>query len=326
MACILTKARIIVRSSAKTSLHNLIYSTRGNSSSSYTNTNNNMPKLVGQAATVVEFEGLKIDELAGNVATKDDTLSIARVTVDSPSSEPWLTLHYDEWISVLKGKIDFHHGNDQVLTAVQGQTVFIGKGQRFRPLFPEGNVEYIAVCSPAFKPERCIREEGTELSTVSKGLQELHSKNNNGDNNKAVPESEIIYHMCQKSLWNEAVAAQQAYYPPTFEQDGYFTHATAVPVRLIETANHFYTGVKGDWICLELSCSALKNKAGIRTKFEEAKPVGNTNISESFDSWICPHIFGGLPGHIDGIVTNTFPMKRDEKGNFLCIEGLTTES
>jgi len=286
-----------------------------------------MPKLIGKGTTVVEFEGLKIEELAGNVATSNDTLSVARVTVATPSAEPWLTLHYDEWICVLKGKIDFQYGDGpNVLAAQEGQTIFIAEGERFRPVFPEGNTEYIAVCLPAFKPERCIREEDTATSTVSQGLQDLHSKSNTPSKKADVPESEIIYHMCQKSLWDQAVAAHVAYYPPTFEQDGYFTHATAVPQRLLDAANHFYTATVGDWICLELSCSALKEKAGIITKFEEAKPVGDIGTPESFERMIYPHIFGGLPAHIEGVVTKTFPMRRDDKGNFLSIEGLTTES
>ena len=37
-------------------------------------------------------------------------------------------------------------------------------------------------------------------------------------------------------------AKNHAYYPKTFEVDGLYTHATGVPSRLIETANHFYQG------------------------------------------------------------------------------------
>jgi len=276
---------------------------------------------------VVEFEGLKIDELAGNVATKDDTISIARVTVDRPTSEPWLTLHYDEWICVLKGTMEFHYfeANDtaqsdqKVLTATEGETVLIAKGERFRPVFPKGDCEYVPVCLPAFKPERCIREEGTEASLVSKNLEKLHSGIASKENAEI---SEIIYHMCEKSLWDASVAAKKAYYPPTFEQDGYFIHATAVPSRLLLAANMFYKESKGDWICLELSYSVLKDKCGIITKFEEAKPVGNTAPDADMGNWIYPHIFGGIPTHIEGVVTNIFPMKRDEKGAFLSIEGL----
>ena len=37
-------------------------------------------------------------------------------------------------------------------------------------------------------------------------------------------------------------AENHAYFPKTFEADGLYTHATGVPSRLIETANHFYQG------------------------------------------------------------------------------------
>ncbi|CAB9499767.1 Protein of unknown function (DUF952) [Seminavis robusta] len=283
-----------------------------------------MPKLIGKATTVVEHDGLTISELAGGVATKEDVISIAKVTVTKPTSEPWLTLLTDERMCVIKGKVEFHYYDDddnqqlQVLTATAGDTVLVSKGERFRPVFPDGDTEYIPVCTPAFTPDRCIREDSEETKNVAERLQKLHKKK------KAVVEpSEKLYHMCQKSAWEEAVAAGKAYYPPTFEEDGFFTHATAVPVRLIGTANHFYTSVPGDWICIELSYSTLKDKAGIITQFEEAKPVGSTKVSEEFENWICPHIFGGIPSHIEGVVTNTFPMKRDDKGNYLCIEGLT---
>ena len=297
-----------------------------------------MPKLIGKSTTVVEFEGLKIDELAGNVATSEDTISIARVTVDRPSSEPWLTLHYDEWICILKGTMELHYyessdtkqANKLVLTATAGQTIMINSGERFRPVFPLGDCEYIPVCLPAFKPERCIREE--ETSEVSDGLEKLHAENTTSTKKAAASKegekTEIIYHMCEKILWERALTDKKAYYPPTFEQDGNFTHATGVPSRLLLAANHFYTSSQGDWICVELSHSALQN-VGIITKFEEAKAVGDTDaLTDSSgsggeeDTWIYPHIFGGIPAHIDGIVTNIFPMKRDASGNFLSIEGL----
>ena len=287
-----------------------------------------MPKLIGKSTTVVEHDGLTINELAGNVATKDDTISIAHTVITEPTSEPWLTLLCDERMCVMKGKVEFHYYEDgddpkgpaRVLTALAGDTVLVSKGERFRPVFPEGNTEYIPVCTPAFSPDRCIREDNAETVGVNERLKELHGTDKK--KTTVVEKSEKLYHMCEKKLWDEALAAQKAYYPPTFEQDGNFTHATAVPPRLIETANHFYTAVQGDWICVELSYSALKDKAGIITIFEEAKPVGKTGVSETFEAWICPHIYGGIPAHIDGVVTSTFPMKRDDKGTFLSIEGL----
>ncbi|KAG7353642.1 DUF952 domain containing protein [Nitzschia inconspicua] len=208
-----------------------------------------MPKIIGKSVTVVQDGGLCIDEFAGNVATKDDTLSIARVVVSKPASEPWLTLDYDEWICVVRGKLN---------------------------------------CIMATCCQRC----GPLVSHVPKGVM------------------------------GSGCGQWRSLLPPTFEADGGFTHATAVAERLIETANHFYTSSQGDWICLELSKEALK-KVGIITRFEEAKPVGDTATGTQWSSWVCPHIFGGIPTQLSGIVTNIYPMKRDSEGTFLSIEGVS---
>lgn len=280
-----------------------------------------MPKLIGRSTNVVEIGGLRIDEMAGNVATKDDRLSIAHVTVSEPTSEPWLTLDYDEWLCVLKGKIELHYGNcNQVLTVVEGETCLVEKGERFRPIFPVGGTIYIPVCVPAFKPERCKREDD-EGSDVSKRLNKLHDKHDEilEDGFPA-----IIYHMCETTLWERALQANTAYFPPTFEKDGGFTHATAVATNLIGTANHFYQNSQDDWICIELDRAALIN-LGIVTRFEEAKPVGDTGTSAEWKTQLFPHIFGGIPAYLPGIVTKVFSMKRNkETGEFLYIEGLET--
>ena len=55
------------------------------------------------------------------------------------------------------------------------------------------------------------------------------------------------------------------------------THATAIPTRLITTTNHLYNGKIYNWICLQLSRSAL-HKLAILIKFEEPKPVGQTEV------------------------------------------------
>lgn len=284
-----------------------------------------MPKLVGLSTCVVDHNGIRIDELAGNVASKEDTLSVARVTVSEPCSEPWLTLDYDEWICCLKGKMDLHYGDEgKFLEVKAGETCFIAKGERFQPVFPEPGTEYIPVCIPAFKPERCHREE-EGVSAVSLRLRELHGNaksTGEASPTNATTDTDKLYHMCQKSLWESALASGKAYFPPTFAEDGNFTHATAVPARLIETANHFYTAVVGDWICVEMSKQALEN-VGIVTVFENPKPVGETDVGSTWSEWRCPHIFGGIPAFLPGVVHGTYPMKRDDKGTFLLIEGLT---
>jgi len=286
-----------------------------------------MPKIIGKSETVVEIDGLKVVELAGNVATSNDKISIASVSVANPTSEPWLTLDYDEWICCTKGLVELHYqdveGNAVVLEVNEGETAFIKEGERFRPVFPKGNTEYIPVCLPAFRPDRCHREEGDEHSSVTVKLRQLHGMETGEE--KSENAEDIVYHMCQKTLWEQAVTSQTAYFPPTFKEDGCFTHATAVPLRLIGTANHFYTGTKGEWICIKLSRTALE-KVGIVTKDEGSLPVGKTDVLDEWEKseWICPHIYGGIPTLVSlGVLIQTYEMTRDEDGKFLCISGLT---
>ena len=296
-----------------------------------------MPRLIGSSQTVVEVDGLRIDELAGNVATSEDTISIAYVTVSEPTAEPWLTLDYDEWLCVRKGKMVLHFqkkdGSDATLDVNAGETCFVEKGERFRPVFPIAPTEYVPVCTPAFRPDRCHREEGEEPSDVTNKLLKLHGMDNEAEIglNQCSPvdneeyDEDVLYHMCEKHLWEQAVESQKAYFPPTFEKDGYFTHATAVPQRLIDTANHFYQDSKSDWICIQLSRSALTN-VGISTRDEEGMPVGDTPVADKIkdNNWQCPHIYGGIPTLKSlGILTKTFSMNRSDDGEFLNVEGLT---
>lgn len=292
-------------------------------------------KIVGASVKVVNHDGLTIEEAIGNVATTNDDLSVALVTIAKPTSEPWLTLRYDEYIHVTEGYVELHHqegdnGTTTVTRVEEGQTVFIPDGTRFRPVFP-APAKYIPVCLPAFRPDRCIREEGTEaaVSDVSARLDELH--HGSKEKKKAPSAEEVngrfdhvktIYHMCQTSLYEECLSSKRAYFPPTFVRDGRFTHATADPADLVSTANHFYTATKGDWICIELDRNVLERELGIVTVFECARPVGDIDTDEDWKGSAFPHVFGGIPAHVDGVVTNVFEMKRSEEGKFLTIEGL----
>lgn len=255
-------------------------------------------RLVGQSINVVDHEGLTITECIGNASTSFDELSMALVNVQGPTSEPWLTIHYDEFMHVTEGCLELHYGEDNKtlqLNVTAGQTAFIAKGTRFQPRFPSGITKYIPVCLPAFKPERCIREEGTDVSSVSKKLNELHSKPSAAEVNEKYNHVNTIYHMCQKKAWEECKSNSKAYFPPTFIADGKMTHATAVPERLISTANHFYTDSLGDWICLELNRKGLE-QLGIITVFEAAMPVGDKAAdTKKWEDWVFPHIFVSTP-------------------------------
>jgi uncharacterized protein (DUF952 family) len=248
--------------------------------------------IVGNSVKVVEVPGvICIEEIVGGVSTKDDGISVACVSTGAGTEEPWLTMQYAEWLHIKKGqciaKTDKDSSEGDVIIEA-GQTAFIEKGSTWKPTFPVAT-EYIAICLPAFRPDRCVREgenneEGMEL------LKGMHTSSVP----PPPPSSDMIYHMTTKAMWDECVAKDEAYYPLTFEVDGFYTHATSVAPRLLTTANHFYQDIEGEWICLEVSRKGLK-KCGIVIKDEEPLPVGDKAIGDDWMSWVCPHIYGGIP-------------------------------
>lgn len=236
-----------------------------------------------------------IEEVVGGVSTKDDSISVACVKTGAGTSEPWLTMQYEEWLHIKSGRCiakTNKESSDGDVVIEAGQTAYIAKGSTWQPTFPEAT-EYIAICLPAFRPDRCIREgenneEGMEL------LKDMHTSSKAAAGVPPPPPSDTLYHMTTKRQWDECVACGDAYYPPTFEVDGNYTHATAVATRLVTTANHFYQDVEGDWVCLEFSRAALK-KCGIIVKDEEPLPVGDKAIGAEWTEWVCPHVYGGIP-------------------------------
>merc|ERR1711865_532189 len=95
----------------------------------------------------------------------------------------------------------------------------------------------------------------------------------------------------------------------------------------IPSRRWFYPSSKENWICLKLcSSKVLKNKCGIMTVFEGPKAVGTTAPKGDWKNDVFPHIIGGIPVSIPGIVTKVFSMKRDPTtGTFLSITRLTDE-
>ena len=265
--------------------------------------------VVGKATNVVKTDSFAIDECAGNVATKDDRMSLARVFVSQPGEEPWLTLGYDEWIYCCSGRLVFGLPDGSTVELKAGETALVDKGTRFQPRFPEAGTSYIPVCIPAFRPDRCVREEGS-CSDVAKRLAALHTKVEDAP--------EVLYHMCEQPRWEAAKASGEAYFPPTFDEEG-FTHATGVPSRLIETANHFYQDSDKPWVCLRFSRTALRKKCGITVRDERAMPVGSKAVGENWSDWVCPHVVGGIP---PSVVDAVFPMTRDGS-KFVSITGVT---
>lgn len=162
---------------------------------------------------------------------------------------------------MLKGRVELHHVGG-VVSIGAGETAFIASGERFQPIFPEADTQYVAICDPAFSPELCKREDDPE-GAVPTTLRALHA--GAAAAAPAPAEDDVIFHMCTSEAWEAAKAKGEAYFPPTFEQDG-FTHTTAVAARLITTANHFYQDVEGEWVCLRFTRSALRRQGKPPTK------------------------------------------------------------
>lgn len=125
-----------------------------------------------------------------------------------------------------------------------------------------------------------------------------------------------VYHLVQAELWDEAVAAGDIYFPPTYEQDG-FTHGTSNPTKLLNVANHFYPDVKGDWYCLRMTVESLK-ETGVETVFEGTAPVGDKQPDfEGSEDELFPHIHGGI--HPNAVLSK-HGVNRAADGTFLSIE------
>ena len=134
----------------------------------------------------------------------------------------------------------------------------------------------------------------------------------------STPDHPYVFHLVQASLWDAAVAANEAYYPPTYEVDG-FTHGTSNPEKLLAVANHFYPDVPGDWYCLRMTVDSL-SATGVETVFEGTAPVGDIQPEfEGSDDELFPHIHGGI--HPDAVLEQ-HAVRRAEDGTFLGIEGI----
>jgi uncharacterized protein (DUF952 family) len=129
---------------------------------------------------------------------------------------------------------------------------------------------------------------------------------------------EVLYHMCDVEDWNEQIASNGFYVPPTYEQDG-FIHATAVPSFLLGVANHFYKDSTGSWICLKIDPNSF---AMGKVIYEAAAPVGNKEEYDHSDAGPepkFPHIYAPIP---KAAVIGMNAIKRSEDGSFLSIDGI----
>ena len=119
-----------------------------------------MPTLITQPS-IIAHVGIKpklIEEYAGLVATKNKTVSIARIVCPPGWAENGQQPEFAETKVVLKGMIQVEH-KQGVLEVQAGQAVTSHPGEWVRYSTPgDQGAEYLAVCVPAFSPQTVHRD------------------------------------------------------------------------------------------------------------------------------------------------------------------------
>ncbi|NNM00943.1 MAG: DUF952 domain-containing protein [Gammaproteobacteria bacterium] len=127
-----------------------------------------------------------------------------------------------------------------------------------------------------------------------------------------------IYHLAPRERWQRSADTGEAYFPPTYEVDG-FIHATARPALLLEVANHFYRDAVGAFVCLESTVEAVE-QSGTRVVYEAPAPVGNQPADfDTRGETEFPHLYGGL---VPSAVTAVHAVNRSRDGTFTGIDGV----
>lgn len=120
-----------------------------------------MPKLI-KNPSIIEAAGNKpkiIKEFIGRVNSGTEQISIAKMTSPPGWIEPGQKPEFDEYTFVLKGLLRVET-EDAVIDVSEGQAIIVEKNEWIRYSTPnEHGAKYIAVCLPAFSPERVNRDK-----------------------------------------------------------------------------------------------------------------------------------------------------------------------
>ena len=121
-----------------------------------------MPRLIAAPVTV-EAAGNKpkvIEEFVGRPSTASDAVSVARMRSPGGWEEPGQRPDFQEITVVLRGSLRVEHEAGTLeVTAGQAVVTFPGEWVRYSTPDPQG-AEYVAICLPAFSPERVHRDGG----------------------------------------------------------------------------------------------------------------------------------------------------------------------
>jgi mannose-6-phosphate isomerase-like protein (cupin superfamily) len=100
-----------------------------------------------------------IEEFIGRVNSQTDELSIARMKSPSGWEEPGQRPEFNEYTIVLKGMLRVKT-NSEIVDIREGEAVIAHAGEwvQYSTPGPIG-AEYIAVCLPAFSPDKVHRDK-----------------------------------------------------------------------------------------------------------------------------------------------------------------------
>jgi len=115
-----------------------------------------------ESPTIISAAGNKpkiIEEFIGNVNSKTNSVSVARMKSPGGWIEPGQKPEFDEYTLVLKGMLRVTTKNS-VIDVKEGQAIIVNKGEWVQYSSPDvDGAEYIAVCLPAFSPSIVHRDE-----------------------------------------------------------------------------------------------------------------------------------------------------------------------
>jgi len=103
-------------------------------------------------------DGKTIEEHFGLLAGGSDQISVARMIAPPGWSEPPQRPEFDEYTLIIRGKKRITL-DDSVVELSEGESFFVSSGTRVQYSNPyTDDVEYWAVCLPAFSPDKVHRE------------------------------------------------------------------------------------------------------------------------------------------------------------------------
>jgi quercetin dioxygenase-like cupin family protein len=115
----------------------------------------NAPSIIKAAGT----KGKIIEEFFGRVNSNDSEISIARMKSAEGWEEPGQKPEFDEYTIVLKGTLKVKTKAEEY-NVIAGQGILIGKNEWVQYSTPfVGGAEYVAICLPAFSPDKVHRDE-----------------------------------------------------------------------------------------------------------------------------------------------------------------------